>query len=275
MWVRSSCESVPAAPGARVTSIRRGASKLYLFPHHKEAYNCFKRGAAFKSTVDHLAPLGLIERRPGGWFPAKDADAISCVKLLDEKDYIALLSSSATTDGFRLQAAKVRDSALLPAYAEWCNANWSKLITPASMKKTLLALHADPTYGLAIPSGCNPPTHVWIMDILGAIIRAQAKKSQEFGFSSFAKHPNAKSVMIGNMDVGAWTSCFMNQFFTRKSGFNAPPAAIDFTASVLSEYANLAQRCFSSTYGSPQVSIWQKNTGLRIWPIGDLIHYGV
>ena len=110
-------ESYPQLQEQESHLIRRGASKLYLFPHHKEAYNCFKRGAAFKSTVDHLAPLGLIERRPGGWFPAKDADAISCVKLLDEKDYIALLSSSATTDGFRLQAAKVRDSALLPAYA--------------------------------------------------------------------------------------------------------------------------------------------------------------
>lgn len=237
MWLDHRSRMMPAVPSARNTTIRRGASKLYLFPDHQEAYRCFKSGASFKNSVEHLAPLGLVERRPGGWFPAKDSDVLSCVKLLDEKDCLSLFASKATTSGFQLQAGKVRDSALLSIYAAWCMANWSKLQTPAAMKKTLLALHANPSVGLKIPPGCGAPQHVWIMDVLGAMVRAAANKSQEFGFSAFVKHPAARNASIGNMDVGTWVSCFMNQFFTRKAGFNPPEAALDFTAHVLSEYA--------------------------------------
>jgi hypothetical protein len=240
MWGHHRSRSLPAVPGARNTSIRRGASKLYLFPDHQEAYRSFKTSAGFKKPVGHLAPLALVERRPGGWFPAKDGDVLSCVKLLNEKDCLALFSGKATTSGFRLQAAKVQESAMLSLYADWCRANWKSLTSQANMKKTLLALHANPSSFLSLPTGCSAPEHVWIMDVLGAIIRAGSNKSQEFGFSSFAKHPQAKSSMIGNMDVGTWTSCFMNQFFTRKAGFNPPPAAIDFTALVLSDFAKQA-----------------------------------
>jgi hypothetical protein len=240
MWADHRAREIPASPGARNTSIRRGASKLYLFPDHQEAHRCFKSGTALKNKVSHLAPLGLVERRPGGWFPTRDSDVISCVKLLEEKDCLALFANEATTSGFQLQAAKVRDSTLLSIYAAWCVSNWSQLTAPASMKKTLLALHSNPAMGLTLPPGYSAPDHVWVMDVLGAMIRASTNKSQEFGFSSFAKHPQAKSAMIGSMDVGTWTSCFMNQFFTRKTGFNPPSSAIDFTAQVLSEYAKQA-----------------------------------
>jgi hypothetical protein len=237
MWADHRTRVIPAVPGARNTSIRRGASKLYLFPDHHEAHRCFKSGTAFKSSVAHLAPLGLVERRPGGWFPTRDSDVISCVKLLEEKDCLALFANEATTSGFQLQAAKVRDSTLLSIYTSWCMSNWSQLTTPTSMKKILLALHSNPTTGLTLPPGYCAPDHIWVMDVLGAMIRASTNKSQEFGFSSFAKHPQANLTMIGNMNVGTWTSCFMNQFFTRKAGFNPPSSAIDFTAQVLSEYA--------------------------------------
>ncbi len=240
MWKDHRTRTIPAAPGARVTSIRRGAAKLYLFPNHPEAFSCFKNGGAFKSNVEHLSPLGLVAKRPGGWFAAKDTDVISCVKLLDEKQCISLFSKTATTDGFRLQAGKVQDSILLSVYAAWCKANWKRLTTPAAMRKTLIELHNNPASGLTIPAGCKPPNHVWVMDVLGAIIRANASKSQQFGFSAFTKHPKAQTSMIGNMDVGTWTSCFMNQFFTRKPGFNPPAPAIEFTADVLAEYAKQA-----------------------------------
>ena len=241
MWSDHRSRPLPAAPGARNTSIRRGASKLYLFPDHQEAYRCFRTSCVFEKPVGNLAPLALVERRPGVWFPAKDRDVLCCVKLLCEKDCLALFSSNAITSGFRLQALKVQESAILSVYANWCQANWKSLTTQANMKKTLLALHADPLASLSLPAGCSAPKHVWIMDVLGAIIRAGSNKSQVFGFSSFAKHPQAKSSMIGNMDVGTWTSCFMNQFFTRKAGFNPPLAAIDFTALVLSDFAKQAE----------------------------------
>lgn len=237
MWEDHRHRPIPIAPGARVTFIRRGASKLYLFPDHKEAYNCFKSALPFASPVENLAPLGLVERRPSGWLPTKNAEVISCVKLLSAEDCTSLFDDNVSTDGFRHQAAKVRDSSLIAVYADWCSANWSKLTTPAGMKKILLKLHKNPVSELSIPPGCTPPKHVWIMDVLGAIIRAHTNKSQGFGFSSFANHPSANSSMIGNMNIGTWTSCFMNQFFNRKSSFNAPMKAIDYTAQVLSEYA--------------------------------------
>lgn len=240
LWKDHRTRTLPVVPGARNTSIRRGASKLYLFPDHQEAYRCFKSGSGFKKSVGHLAPLGLVEKRPGGWLPTKDSDVLSCVKLLSEKDCLVLFSDKATTAGFRLQAAKVQESTKLPIYVDWCQANWKTLTTQSGMKKTLLALHKNPGDLLTLPSGCAAPEHVWIMDVLGAIVRANSSKSQDFGFSSFAKHPLAKSTTIGNMDVGTWTSCFMNQFFTRKSGFSPPTAAIDFTALVLSDYAKKA-----------------------------------
>lgn len=237
MWLDHRKRILPAAPGARPTSVRRGASKLFLFADRQEAYRCFKTKAAFKGAVANLAPLGLVEKRPGGWFPANDQDVVSCVKTLDEKRCLALMSAKASTSGFRLQAAKVADSALLPVYASWCISNWATLSTCSGMKQTLLALHANPTAGIAVPKGCNPPEHIWIMDVLGAMYRAASNKSQSYGLSSLISHKSGRSKKIGNLYIGDWCSRFMTGFLTRKTSFSPPPEAVEFLAEALSDLA--------------------------------------
>lgn len=237
MWLDHRKRSHPKVPGARTTFVRRGASKLYLFPDHKEAYRCFKNNSAFTSAVDHLKPLGLVEKRAAGWFPCKDAEIISCVRLLTQPECLSLFAKAKSTDGFRQQAAKVRDSALLFEYVNWCKANWPQLVTPTKMKQTLLVLHNNPATGIQVPKGCNPPTHIWIMDVLGAIERASSKKSQSYGLSALTNHPSGKSQRIGNLFVGDWCSRFMTGFLTRKANFTPPAVALDFFAKALSDLA--------------------------------------
>jgi hypothetical protein len=237
MWSDHRTRSIPSVPGARTTAVRRGASKLYLFPDHQEAYRCFKSGTSFKSSVENLAPLGIVEKRPGGWFPSKDSDVLSCVKTLSEGECLSLLSGKGITPGFKLQAEKVRDSALLSAYVGWCSSNWATLSTSAGMKKTLINLHANPALGITIPKGCNPPGHVWIMDVLGAIYRASSAKSQSYGLSSLITHKSGRSKKIGNMYIGDWCSRFMTGYLTRKPKFSAPTEAIDFLAEALADLA--------------------------------------
>jgi hypothetical protein len=237
LWADHRARVIPASPSARNTSLRRGASKLFLFPNHQEAYRCFKNGTAFKTAVDHLAPLGLVERRPGGWFPARDSDVISCVKLLSEADCLSLFTAKATASGFCLQATKVRDSALLSIYVSWCNSNWSALKTKSGMKTALLSQHANPQLGISLPKGCNPPGHIWIMDVLGAILRATSDKSQSFGLSSLIKHKSSQSQKIGNLFIGDWCSRFMTGFLTRKHNFVPPPGTVDFLAEALADAA--------------------------------------
>jgi hypothetical protein len=74
-----------------------------------------------------------------------------------------------------------------------------------------------------------------LFDFIGALAKAKAGKSQAFGYSTFSRHSSNGKARIGNMYIGTWCSCFMNQFFSRRASFHAPEEAVKYVAKILSE----------------------------------------
>jgi hypothetical protein len=187
-----------------------------------------------KGNWDWALPLGLVRKSLAG-YRVVDPDLIwlstSALKDVDPGKW----SEAFVSDGFRAQAQKVRSVALLPEFQRYVLANISELKTTAGMKKHLEALHSSPSIGLTLPYGVPAPLGVWLFDYIGALVKARAKKAQVFGYSTFSKHATAAASKIGNMDIGTWCACFMNQFFSRRSTFSAPNAAVELVAEVLAE----------------------------------------
>jgi hypothetical protein len=102
------------------------------------------------------------------------------------------------------------------------------------MLRHLKRQNENPAHSLKIEGGTKPK-NIWLFDFIGALSKAISGKSQSFGYSNFHKHPHCKNAKIGSMNIGNWCGCFMNQYFSRKSGFNPPVAAVQYVAMVLAD----------------------------------------
>lgn len=187
-----------------------------------------------KGNWDWATPLGLVRKSLAG-FKVVDEDllwlASSPLRSINPSDW----AGSFVSQGFRDQVQKVRSVSLLVEFQRYVSENLAELQSTAGMRKHLSSMHVDPSQGLALPAGVPAPTGVWLFDFIGALVKAKAKKSQAFGYSAFSNHEKSAQSKVGNMNLGTWCTCFMNQYFSRKADFVPPKAAVDFVAEVLAE----------------------------------------
>ena len=229
------------APTARETFVRRGLSKFSLFPNIDVAARLYKRERVDSGDVPDFSFLLGLTRKSIGRVVLADREVLNGVSVF-EKGLGSIDLANGTRElvrnssaGFRTQQEKVRSIGRLSAFERYVSQNYGALTTPGGMQQHLQQLHDTPTSGLQLDQGVSPPTGVWLFDYVGAVVKAKEGKAQAFGYSTFAKHPAAANSQVGSMDVGTWASCFMNQYFSRKTGFIAPAAAITHCARVLAE----------------------------------------
>jgi hypothetical protein len=227
------------APRARNTFVRRGISKLLIFEDLDVAIRLFTGKRVGVDEVPAYAfELGLVTRftvgEKGIARPA-DEEISSAIGTIGESTIRQLVcgSSKITTKGFWEQVGKVRNTALLPVLVRYVEANYQTLTTVNGMKAALIAQHSAPNSGIVIPRSLASPKNVWLFDVIGALRKTATKKSQDFGYSAFSKHPHAKSSKVGSMWVGDWCGCFFNQYVSRKHTFTVPANALEHVATVL------------------------------------------
>jgi hypothetical protein len=181
-----------------------------------------------------MVRIGLVNPSIGGYRIA-DPEllwvASSALKNIDLKQLLNI----AGTISFHQQLDKLRSLSLIDEFSAYVVKYLPELKRTDGMLKHLLSQYADPATGIIVPADVEPPKTIWLFDFVGALVKAKIGKAQGFGYSQFAKHSQAKRLRIGNMDVGTWCSCFMNQFMNRKQSFRPPREAVAFVAEVLSE----------------------------------------
>jgi hypothetical protein len=212
-------------PVARDTFLRHGLIKAALLGQLPAKNGKLTNAPAW------LVDLGILRKSIGG-FSIADPHLTWVIesKLLGNTSFKSFLSSCSTV-GFRKQLEKVKSVELLELYCKFVLENLEALSKPRELKKILNALHNNPATGLSLPKNLTPQ-NVWIFDILSALFRCKNPKSR-FGYPYFTQHERATQSTVGNMNVGAWSACFMNQFFNRKVSFVAPSNAIDFVSEVM------------------------------------------
>lgn len=214
---------------AKETRYRRGFTKLMVL-----GVTPAEMLSPLKGNWDWALPLGLVKKSLVG-YKVVDEDLLWLASSPLNKINPATWSSAFVSQGFRDQVQKVRSVSLLIEYQRYVTDNLAELQSAVGMKKHLERMRKEPSQGLVLPAGVPPPTGVWLFDFLGALVKAKAKKAQAFGFSVFSSHPKAAMSKIGNMNLGTWCTCFMNQYFTRKPGFVAPSDAVALVAEVMAE----------------------------------------
>jgi len=225
--------TVPAI--ARDTFVRRGMMKAALLGTMPDRRLTVSPAAAKLTEELRLARNQDISRASlvGPKLADRDLVWLATSKLSGED--INSLVNTYGSDGFRRQILKVRSVAVLPHLMAYTAANLARLKTTKGMLAALQKLHANPGTGLNLPASVPVPVTLWMFDIVGAIVKAGTGKAQDFGYSTFAKHSAAARSRIGNMDIGTWCSCFMNQYFNRQPEFSPPAGAVEFCAHVLAE----------------------------------------
>jgi len=226
MWAAARKHTSDRIPRARHTSVRRGLTKALLLDLMPT------RGAHTPRVVPAwVTALGFMTPGISGlrdpdlaWLAGSKLSGVSLAEL-----------KASASEGFRSQLVKVRSAALIPEYAEFVRRRLSRLRTKTGLLAALLDQHRSPATGIQIPPEVEAPRTVWLFDIIGAIIKAKKGRAQAFGYSVFAKGSSGSRNKIGNMAIGTWCSCFMNQWFNRHPGFSPPAEAIEFCASILSE----------------------------------------
>lgn len=228
LWAMDRSRKRLTPPVARQTFVRRGLAKAGLFgciPEEKKIY---------KNCASWMTETGLVIKTLSG-YRVKDPELIwainAGIKIPDFNQFIKL----ASTDGFLQQLIKIRSLVLLDEFSAYVTAHLTEIKTQKGMLKHLRLQYKNPQHGLSIPANVDPPTNVWLFDFITAVLKAKSGLSQGFGYSAFAKHQKAKQSLIGNMDIGSWCSCFMNQYVSRRDKFNAPKEAEEFFALVLSD----------------------------------------
>jgi len=229
LWKAHRQRPATEAPTAKETFYRRGFTKAMVL-----GVKPSDMAKPLKGNWDWALPLGLVKKSLVG-YRVVDEDLLwlskSPLREVDPKSW----AGTYVSQGFRDQVQKVRSVALLSEFQRYVVEHLEELQTTTGMNKHLTLLYKNPGLGLTLPKGVPAPTGVWLFDYVGALVKAKAKKSQAFGFSAFSSHAKSAATKVGNMDLGTWCTCFMNQFFTRKAGFSAPIAAVAYVSEVLAE----------------------------------------
>jgi hypothetical protein len=229
LWALHRQRNAPEAPRARDTAVRRAFTKALLLGVMPES-----RGIPTGDVRPWMVDLGLVKRTIAG-YRFTDSDLIWLQQSALRTVNLARLYKEASSRGFLQQLDTVRDLGLLEVYLTYINLHYEDLITQTGMLKHLRLLRENPATGIDTGSGVAAPKNVWLFDAIAALKKASGNLAQDFGYSQFGKHQNAANQKIGNMQIGAWCACFMNQYFSRKPGFISPPEAEEFVAMVLAE----------------------------------------
>ena len=228
MEINRQLKRTPRVPRARNTFVRRGFIKTLLIGEIPGKHSKVNNGDPV------MEKLGLVKKIIGG-YRASDEEYLWVKKFGISWHDLKKVAKKASTAGFFAQLEKVRNIILLPVLTKWVEDHYDELINDKKMVKWLQMFHKQPQYGLTIPKAMTPPNNLWLFDVIGALSKAAQGRSQDFGYSSFSKHPSSHEFKNGSMWIGDWCSCFMNQYFNRKQGFNPPLIAISHVAKVLSE----------------------------------------
>ena len=227
LWQYEQARVKHPSPNAKNTYLRRGFAKRILL------------GAAFdgerinKSDGPWLQKLGLVKPTIAGYTICDD-ELRWFIETKWAKKYNEI-SAPCSSEKFISHVEKVRSFPVLDAYAEYVIDNYDTLCTSEGMYQCLIKQHEDPAAEIEIPEDITKPSNVWIYDYIAALTKAVDGRSQAFGYASFASHRDAKASKIGNMYIGEWCNCFINQYFARSDSFFPDEKVIKYVAMVLAD----------------------------------------
>jgi hypothetical protein len=225
LWLQVRARAGVVPRQARTTAARRGLTKALLLDRMPT-----RASHAPANPPQWVQALGFM--KPGISGP-RDADlawlTASSLSTVDLQDLLAT-----TTPGFQSQLLKVRSVGLIAEFESYLSRNLASLQTELGMLAAIEEQYKDPVAGISLPPGVPGPRNVWMFDIVGAILKAKSGRSQAFGYAAFAAASFPGDGLVGNMELGTWCSCFMNQWFNRRADFTAPAKAVRHCARVLS-----------------------------------------
>lgn len=223
-------------PQAKNTTVRRGLGKLLVLePHLRQLlYASYDKpnGIQLNAIPQYAWDLGFFKKSMVG-AKVTDQEIEGALNLLGAITCETVLQKA--PNAIKTWTEPLRNLGNIIVFSNFVKDNYSFLTTPSGMLVFLQTQYVDPYHGLNKNLIAGNLQTAWIFDFISSLDKAKSKRTQSFGFAYLSQHRLSKREKIGNMDIGTWCSCFMNQFFNRLPNFNPPIAAICYVSEVLSE----------------------------------------
>jgi hypothetical protein len=191
MWSNHRSRTVPAAPSARNTYLRRGTSKARIFENLDDAYWLYKGkpidSLKFPRYIYDLGLANSITLRGKGFAKPTDEEIGNAVKLLEIgvfKSVTKKLQSEKVTEYLN----SLRNLDRYGAIAEYVSKEFHNLSNPKKLAEVIRKLHRDPG-GVNLPGETPtswPPNSVWILPFLFDLVRSHGN-SGNYGISQLGR----------------------------------------------------------------------------------------
>jgi hypothetical protein len=239
LWKSDRARPVANAPKARITSVRRGLSKLLIFEDLDLALRIYRRERVPLSDVPQYAFDLKLAGKSIGRASAVDHEIRGAVDLLTDSEIKEIISSFdiGKIGGWLTALRNAPHLAFVGAYVV---SEYSNLCDPGILHERLNRLHADPWALIdraKVPRNW-PPSTVWLLEYLIELIKTTSELANGYGYAQLARDvadPNgpAKSFEkdIRDFLLSPWGH--LSEWIHRVPKTQIPPKVIQSIARVL------------------------------------------
>ena len=189
IWEYERLRSKKKAPECRITSVRRGISKLMVFDNIDVALRLYRGKRVKQSEIpEYVYVLNLAKKKIGGATPT-DSEISAAVNMLSDKVIKEMYHSMDDMTLFQGWLYQARHIDYIPLMCNHVCENYEALICPEILLEQILQLHENPS---ALIDGEEKPddwapTDVWLITIIIEIIKANSGKANGYGDAQLAR----------------------------------------------------------------------------------------
>jgi hypothetical protein len=243
MWTVHRSRSIPPAPGARNTSLRRGMSKLLIFQDTSAVIDSALNDKLMtQSQAFYAEPLGLVRAiTVNGTTSYKliDKDITLAIKLLGVQSTTKIVAN-APIPKIAAWLDQLRNKAQQDICCKWIEENYTITSSASDLLNTLQILHKDPTHFWPKNSSVNPPNMVWIIEYIFELIKLNSGNKNGYGYAQLAREA---SKLTGMPTAGDRVySIVLSDWIRRNSNEKMPEEILKGITTAISQRIGLIQK---------------------------------
>ena len=188
LWAYERMRPRGNAPESKITSVRRGTSKLMIFEDVDLAISLFT-GKQIPNEVmpAYVYSLGLARKAIGRATPSDD-EIKNAIAILDRDTIKELYNSMSDNDTVQAWVRQLRNISTLEVVGEYIKANYDALSDSDFLYQAIRQLEKNPDALVSPGQETNnwPPEDIWLVSYLLELFKADSDRANGYGIAQLA-----------------------------------------------------------------------------------------
>ena len=177
------------APTAKKTFIRRGLSKLLIFPNIDDAIELYRKGSIAQSKIpQYIIQIGLAKKAIATVKPS-DEEIQGAFDTLSDNEIRYLYHSCDNNEVITGITSQLRSVSSIQTMVSYVLQHYYEISNEDILSSNLKSLFMNPSALVASTEFNNgqPPHNVWLFDIILEIIKSASGKTNGYGHAKLAE----------------------------------------------------------------------------------------